>query len=233
MEDFLLQGREKKFDECIRDQISSVTHNNTQLQISLLPSSVELRTLELRLIYTLTKSKFSLDQIVNRIFDLLKQELKRSKRKFDYILIDCPPGISTLTEASIRLADMIIVPTIPDVLSVYGLHAFCNSVWPKTASAASLFKKTKKRKLPYVLITRSRPTRMHGDISLELREDTMREDAAFNIFTQDIPERAAIANALGNSSAVITYSNKWGAPVIDIVSSLTNELREAFRDDQH
>jgi hypothetical protein len=74
---------------------------------------------------------------------------------------------------------------------------------------------------------------MHSDISLELREDTMREDAAFNIFTQDIPERAAIANALGNSSAGITYSNKWGAPVIDIVSSLTNELREAFRDDQH
>jgi chromosome partitioning protein len=211
MEDYLLEGREKKFDECIRDQISNVIHKNSQLRISLLPSSVELRTLELRLIYTLTKSKFSLDQIVSRIFELLKQELKKSKRRFDYILIDCPPGISTLTEASLRLADMIIVPTIPDALSVYGLQAFCNSVWPKANSPVSLFKKRAKRKLPYVLITRRRPTKGHEEISSELRADSMRDDAAFHIFTQEIPERAAIADALGDSTAGITYQTNGAA----------------------
>ncbi len=57
LEDYLMRGKKKKFDSCIRDQISEVTHLGHPLQISLLASSAELRTLELRMIYKLTKKK--------------------------------------------------------------------------------------------------------------------------------------------------------------------------------
>ncbi len=43
---------------------------------------------------------------------------------FDVILIDCPPGLSVLTESWLREADYHISPTKADYVSVCGLEVF-------------------------------------------------------------------------------------------------------------
>ncbi len=43
---------------------------------------------------------------------------------YDFILIDCPPGISLFAEAALIAADAILVPTIPDYVSRLGFIAF-------------------------------------------------------------------------------------------------------------
>jgi chromosome partitioning protein len=43
---------------------------------------------------------------------------------FDIVLVDCPPGLSVLTEAWLREADFHISPTKPDYISVCGLEVF-------------------------------------------------------------------------------------------------------------
>ncbi len=43
---------------------------------------------------------------------------------FDVVLIDCPPGLSILTESWLREADFHISPTKPDYVSVCGLEVF-------------------------------------------------------------------------------------------------------------
>ena len=53
--------------------------------------------------FELTERKFVLDAIIGHILRLMKSELARSAKKYDYILVDCAPGISPLSEASIRL----------------------------------------------------------------------------------------------------------------------------------
>ncbi|NIO38877.1 MAG: AAA family ATPase, partial [Burkholderiales bacterium] len=41
---------------------------------------------------------------------------------FDIVLIDCPPGLSILTESWLREADFHISPTKADYVSVCGLE---------------------------------------------------------------------------------------------------------------
>ncbi len=54
----------------------------------------------------------------------IKMLLDGVKPGYDYVFIDCPPGLSVLTEAWLREADFHISPTKPDYISVCGLEVF-------------------------------------------------------------------------------------------------------------
>jgi cellulose biosynthesis protein BcsQ len=179
--DYLIEGRKIKFDDCIRECVSDVTHRGNQLAISLLASSPELRMFEQVLTYKLTKQRHSIEEIVSRVWTLMKEQLGKTKRSFDYVIIDCPPGISMLTDVSIRLADMVLVPTIPDFLSTYGLQAFCRSIWKGPLAERSLFKKPKGP--PHVLITRERAVNEHRTTVAQMENERSAEEPSFLCFS--------------------------------------------------
>ena len=47
----------------------------------------------------------------------LKKALKAIDHDYDFVLLDCPPNISTLSENVFRAADRIVVPVVPTTLS--------------------------------------------------------------------------------------------------------------------
>ena len=64
-----------------------------------------------------------------RNFDLLLNDAKQPKQRlhrvlkpladdYDLIILDCPPGITLLSEAVFRAADGLVIPTLPSVLSL-------------------------------------------------------------------------------------------------------------------
>ena len=48
----------------------------------------------------------------------LKTMLNTIKGKYDYVFLDCPPGLCLLHEAVFNAADAIVMPTIPTTLSI-------------------------------------------------------------------------------------------------------------------
>ncbi|MES2774323.1 MAG: AAA family ATPase [Bacteroidota bacterium] len=48
----------------------------------------------------------------------LKSLLSSIKGKYDYVFLDCPPGLNLLHEAVFNAADTIVMPTIPTTLSI-------------------------------------------------------------------------------------------------------------------
>ncbi len=68
-----------------------------------------------------------------RKFDLLLNEVEQATKRFrrvhrrlekdyDVLIPDCPPGFTLISEALLRLSDLILVPTIPTPLSLRSLE---------------------------------------------------------------------------------------------------------------
>ena len=217
LEDQLIGHRLMKVSSCVRSNVSSVDHRGKQLAVSLIPSSPELRSFEYRLIHTLTKRQIDWDAIVDGMWGAMKKQLAQTKT-YDFILMDCAPGISVLTEVSIRLADLVIVPTIADFLSTYGLQNFCATLYDRGATQ----RLRRPKRLPHVLITRRRPVNIHRDTAESLRAEMKAEQPHFRVFNTEIPEAVAISNALSMGNVFPTYTAKWG----DIVSQMQNLIAE-------
>ena len=58
----------------------------------------------------------------------LAEVLQKLGREYTYVLLDCPPGLSTLSENVFFAADLILVPTIPTVLSLRTLSRLVEHV---------------------------------------------------------------------------------------------------------
>jgi cellulose biosynthesis protein BcsQ len=225
LEDYLTKGRLLKLADCIHEDASRVSHGGRPLQISLLASSAHLRLLERHVVFALAAENFGLNAIVGHIYRILREQLGKTGRSYDYVLIDCAPGISALTEASLRLSDLVIVPTIPDFLSTYGLQSFCSVIWKGTADGST---RNRPKALPKVLITRKRPVKEHERIMKQLQNEQSREQPSFRLFDTIFPEAIGIAEALGKAGDSTTLTAKWGANMLPLLEELARETREAI-----
>jgi cellulose biosynthesis protein BcsQ len=60
----------------------------------------------------------NLDRFLDRTGCDLAEVLQKLGRGYTHVLLDCPPGLSTLSENVFDAADLVLVPTIPTVLSL-------------------------------------------------------------------------------------------------------------------
>ena len=90
-------------------------------RVDLLPSIPRMWFVETQFdkMYHLQKKEPSIE--LGQIFDL---GLKQIAPDYDVVLIDCPPGFSTLTRTGLLLSDAIISPTIADEVSARSLRDF-------------------------------------------------------------------------------------------------------------
>jgi chromosome partitioning protein len=136
---------------------------------------------------------------------------------YDYVLIDCPPNLGIITLNGLRMSNGYIIPTIPDILSTYGIPQIVKRVKDFAASVGEEIK-------PYgIVVTKYRSNlKLHQDVSSRLGKDAP-------VFRAIIPESGQIAGAAEFTSpdSLGTLRQKYGyAGQFDAYRALAAEFRE-------
>ena len=110
-----LDPENKSFDlkKTLQKGVSDVQGATT---VDLLPSSLDLIDVQDKLASAPTGQFYSVTPI-----DLLRLAVKPILDKYDIDLVDCPPNLGIITLNGLRISEGYIIPTVPDVLSTYGI----------------------------------------------------------------------------------------------------------------
>jgi chromosome partitioning protein len=95
--------------------VGGVSDVDDAKSVYLMPSDMQL---------TLFEREVSREALHGRLRASIGGLLSRARIVFDIVLIDCPPGLSVLTECWLREAEFHLSPTKPDYISVCGLDVF-------------------------------------------------------------------------------------------------------------
>jgi len=104
----LLLDENTEIDDCVQREVIPF--------VSLIPSNVDLAAAEIELIGTKEK-----EYILDRKAVSLRNE-------YDYVIIDCPPSLSTLTVNALVAADTVLVPIQCEYYALEGLSQLIRTV---------------------------------------------------------------------------------------------------------
>lgn len=216
LEDRVISGQDLKLPDYVCDLGLSKRFES----MGVIPSSPGLRNVERELIRFLSQSKRSLEEIERVVTDLFALQFALLRPLHDIVLIDTGPGITALTQAAIRLSDLIVVPTVPDFISSLGLEAFCKTVLTRNAEGALA------PRLPWVLVSRYRGSAQQAGILEELRNEADCEDRGFNLLQTILPDSPE-----ANIAALFSDQGLPGAEEVrgSIMAILGAEILEVLR----
>ncbi|MEO0467201.1 MAG: ParA family protein [Pseudomonadota bacterium] len=123
------------------------------------------------------------------------------RQRCDLVIIDCPPHVSALCRAALKLADYYITPTLAESLSVWGVQQFLR--WMAHPSMAGWLG-VRQASLPprqFVVCTRySTRSRSHKKML-----DGLQEDWAGRTFAEPIRQRLSLSRDLGRKELDSTH----------------------------
>ena len=208
--------RSEKIFDINRAILKGVSNIDEVKLVDMLPSSLDLIDIQEEVIKA-PRGIFS----VIRPVDLLDKSLRKIKQKYDYILIDCPPNLGVITRNGLKVSDVYIIPTVPDVLSTYGI--------PQIISRVNKFSKELEKEIKPlgIVITKYREqSTLHKRTVNELIKE--RDCRVIETIFKENDNIANAAEYINKS----TMRQKWGYKgQVDNFKLLAEEIMRAMGDE--
>lgn len=179
--------------------------------LDLLPSSLELIDIQDRL-GTMTSGPFFSEVPT----DILRRAVRPILDEYDIVLIDCPPNLGLITLNGLRISTGYVIPTIPDILSTYGIDQIITRVKRFADNVGDRIE-------PLGIVI------SHFRVQTTLHKATYKRLVDRNnprVFETVIPTRTDLAEAAEFLQPVATLRQKYG-PSVELYRSLAEEIWEA------
>jgi chromosome partitioning protein len=198
----VLKGEEADWPKFIVRNVSDVDDSRS---VFVLPSDMQL---------TLLEREVSKESLHARLRAVIAELLNGVRKVFDIVLVDCPPGLSVLTESWLREADFHISPTKADYVSVCGLEVFrrFKSLNPEMGFAENLG----------VVVNLKEPTSPSDEEYHRWLEGNVEN----RCFRQPIPRMSALQDAANFQTAGRSYLAKYPGQAGTAMRALAQEVIE-------
>lgn len=215
-----IRGEEKfDLDNTLQKSVGNIQRMDG---LDLLPSSLQLIDLQDQLI-TMPAGPFGTRNPVT----ILSRAIKHILPNYDYVLIDCPPNLGYITLNGLYIADGYIIPTIPDVMSTYGI--------PQIVTRIQRFAKEIDREVTAlgIVATKVRAVRIHKQTLSEMQNKAGKQMQNTKqlypmVFDTSFPERSSTAEAAEyDGQYTPTLRQKWGSEQCNTFASFADEFISA------
>ena len=207
--DFLVanvfHGKQTNWSDFVVSEVSDIDDARS---VFVIPSDMQL---------TLFEREVSKESLHNQLRTTIASTLEEIRQVFDVVLIDCPPGLSILTESWLREADYHISPTKADYVSICGLEVFrrFKSLNPELGFAKNLG----------VVINMKDPESHVDDEYIKW----LRDDPENRCFQAVIPRVNALQEAARFQREQRSYGAKFPGIVGQSVRALATEVVERIK----
>ena len=196
------------------------TINDGIARLDLLPSSIRLVDLQDRIPMIAMTGNFTVNPL-----EILRNALLPIIDRYDYVIIDCPPSLGTVTKNGLRISTGYVIPTIPDNLSTFGIYQIVENV--------AKFAKEIDREIPAlgIVATKVQGNGLHDRVITDLKAkrlgrfsdpDSMAQP---QLFANTIPQTVSVARGADVDADIKNFKGKYGA-AYDSLRGLTQEIKK-------
>jgi chromosome partitioning protein len=212
-------------EKAIARRVSTISDGIARLD--LLPCSIRLIDLQDRIPMIALSGNFKANPL-----EILRVALQPIIDRYDYIIIDCPPSLGTVTKNGLRISTGYVIPTIPDIVSTWGIYQIVDNV--------ERFAQDMDRPIPAlgIVATKVQSNNLYARVIADLearRLGRFGEGGALPqppLFTNRIPQAVAVARGADVEADIRTFKGKYGA-AFDALRGLTHEIMQLCEKKKH
>lgn len=203
------------------------TINDGIARLDLLPSSIRLIDLQDRIPMIALSGNFTANPL-----EILRVALQPVIDRYDYIIIDCPPSLGTVTKNGLRISTGYVIPTIPDIVSTWGIYQIVDNV--------ERFARDIDRSIrPLgIVATKVQSNNLHRRVIDDLKSQRLgrfgeeNEHSQPPMFNNTIPQTVAVARGADVDADIRTLKGKYG-DAYSALHGLTQEIKQLCEKTKH
>ncbi len=174
--------------------------------LDLIGSAPELQLLEREILYRLGRMTHDQREAEAVAADYFADRMRALGDAYDYIILDCPPGLSLFAESALRASQTVLAPVTPDFLSLLGLEAFARRALRKLRDREGVNLQA------FAVLNRVQDTDVHAQYRALIRHQVESFADAMALFPQEIEQSNDLAAAMEDDSRT-AIRKKYGSAI--------------------